>query len=154
VFPIENVSLKNYVHGVEQKSPEAVDQMNTVIANFLLDLTAGSRFSGKMNVDLREIETNMVPFPNHKFLCSGISPIATDNAPRNVTGFFTEAMSRKATLCDVDAHAGMPSDQQLTGYREDEVPALEPGRVEDWALWECPVVFEVFCSLLDKHKRN
>jgi tubulin epsilon len=106
VFPIENASLRNYVHGVEQETEEAFDQMNTVVANFLLDLTAGSRFSGKMNVDLREIETNMVPFPNHKFLCSGISPIVAESAPRNVTGFFTEAMSRKATLCAVDAHAG------------------------------------------------
>jgi tubulin epsilon len=106
VFPIENASLRNYVHGVAQETEEAFDQMNSVVANFLLDLTAGSRFSGKMNVDLREIETNMVPFPNHKFLCSGISPIVSDSAPRNVTGFFTEAMSRKATLCAVDPHSG------------------------------------------------
>jgi tubulin epsilon len=106
VFPIENASLRNYVHGAEQETEAAFDQMNSVVANFLLDLTAGSRFSGKMNVDLREIETNMVPFPNHKFLCSGISPVVTENAPRNVTGFFTEAMSQKATLCAVDAHSG------------------------------------------------
>jgi tubulin epsilon len=105
VFPIENASLRNYVHGAEHESVEAFDQMNSVVANFLLDLTAGSRFSGKMNVDLREIQTNMVPFRNHKFLCSGISPIVPDNAPRSEMALFTEAMSRKATLCDVDAHS-------------------------------------------------
>ena len=106
VFPIENASLENYVHGAEKDTDVAFDQMNSVVANFLLDLTAGSRFSGKMNVDLREIETNMVPFPNHKFLCSGLSPIVPESAPRNVTGFFTEAMSAKATLCAVDPHSG------------------------------------------------
>jgi tubulin epsilon len=105
VFPIENSSLRNYVHGAEHETVEAFDQMNSVVANFLLDLTAGSRFSGRMNVDLREIETNMVPFRNHKFLCSGISPIVPDNAPRTEMALFTEAMSRKATLCDVDAHS-------------------------------------------------
>jgi tubulin epsilon len=106
VFPIANSSLRNYVHGAEHESKEAFDQMNSVVANFLLDLTAGSRFSGKMNVDLREIHTNMVPFRNHRFLCSGISPILMDNAPRSVNGFFTEAMSAKATLCQIDPHAG------------------------------------------------
>lgn len=106
VFPVENASLQNYVHGVEKGDTGAFDQMNSVVANFMLDLTAGSRFSGKMNVDLREIETNMVPFPNHKFLCSGISPILPESAPRNINGYFTEAMSSKATLCEVDPHSG------------------------------------------------
>ncbi|KAH0786688.1 tubulin epsilon chain [Histomonas meleagridis] len=106
VFPIDNSALQNYVYGYEQQTQGAYDQMNTVVANFLLDLTAGSRFSGKMNVDLREIETNMIPFPNHKFLVSGISPIIPKNAPRSVSGFFTEAMSSKASLCDVDPHSG------------------------------------------------
>ena len=106
VFPVENTSLQNYVYGVDKGDTGAFDQMNSVVANFMLDLTAGSRFSGKMNVDLREIETNMVPFPNHKFLCSGISPIIPKNAPRNIQGFFTEAMSSKATLCEVNPNGG------------------------------------------------
>lgn len=106
VFPIDNASLQGFVHGADKDSDKAFDQMNTVVANFLLDLTAGSRFSGKMNVDLREIETNMVPFRNHKWLSSGISPVVPDNQPRNFAGFFAEAMSAKATLCAVDPHAG------------------------------------------------
>jgi len=107
VFPIENNALQRFVSGVEMNTSGAFDQMNSVVANFLLDLTAGCRFSGKMNVDLGEIQTNMVPFPNHKFLVSGISPIVANNPPRSVAGYFTEANSAKATLCDIDPNTGM-----------------------------------------------
>lgn len=106
VFPIENTSLQNFVHGVEKGTSGAFDQMNGVVANFLMDLTAGSRFHGKMNVDLLEIKTNLIPFPNHKFLVSGISPIIASKAPRNINGFFQESMSAKATLCDIDPLKG------------------------------------------------
>ncbi|EAY06317.1 Tubulin/FtsZ family, GTPase domain containing protein [Trichomonas vaginalis G3] len=106
VFPVENASLQRFVSGAEPNTKGAFSQMNSVVANFLLDLTAGSRFSGKMNVDLSEIETNMVPFPHHKFLVGGISPIYPKNPPRSEKSFFSEAMSNKATLCDIDHSQG------------------------------------------------
>ena len=39
---------KSVEKGTEQKTRNAFDQMNNVVARFLLDLTAGSRFSGKL----------------------------------------------------------------------------------------------------------
>lgn len=35
---------------------------------------SGSRFKGEINVDLNEISTNMVPYPNVNFLSSSYSP--------------------------------------------------------------------------------
>ena len=109
VFPVENASLERFVEkGTEQRTKNAFDQMNNVVARFLLDLTAGSRFSGKLNVDLSEIHTNMVPFPNHKFLVSGISPKYPKSPPRSENGFFVEAsLDPSATLADIDTTKGM-----------------------------------------------
>lgn len=106
VFPVENTKLAEFVKGADKDLKGAFSQMNSVVANFLLDLTAGSRFAGKMNVDLSEIETNMVPFPHHKFLVGGISPINPKEAARSESAYFTEAMSRKATLCSIDPTQG------------------------------------------------
>lgn len=106
VFPIENDSLTKFVSGVEDNTKGAFDQMNNVVANFLLDMTAGSRFSGKLNVDLTEIPTNMIPFKNHKFIVSGHSPVLVNNPPRSISGYFSEAMSPKGALCNVDLSKG------------------------------------------------
>lgn len=105
VFPVENSALMNFVHDKED-SKRAFKQMNAVVANFLLDLTAGSRFPGQINVDLSEIKTNMIPYKNHKFLISGISPINPQNAPRSNTGYFTESITTKSALCTVNHSKG------------------------------------------------
>lgn len=106
VFPVENAALERFATGEERGTTSAYDKMNGVVADFLLDLTAGSRFSGRQNVDLLEIKTNLIPFPNHKFLTSGLSPIILSNAPRSQLGYFEEAMSPKGTLCDLEPFKG------------------------------------------------
>ena len=118
VFPVENSALQRFVPSdlqelsktSKEKKVDAFSTMNSVVANFLLDLTAGSRFSGSMNVDLREIETNMIPFPNHKFIIPGYSPIFQENnskAPRDVKSYFSEATSNAGALCCVDVEHGI-----------------------------------------------
>ena len=41
--------------------------MNGIAANLLLNLTAGMRFDGALNVDINEVTTNLVPFPRCTF---------------------------------------------------------------------------------------
>ena len=61
--------------------------MNGIAANLLLNLTAGMRFDGALNVDINEVTTNLVPFPKLHFLLSSMSPAVVPadrgkNSPR------------------------------------------------------------------------
>uniref|UniRef100_A0A1Y1NIM8 Tubulin/FtsZ GTPase domain-containing protein n=1 Tax=Photinus pyralis TaxID=7054 RepID=A0A1Y1NIM8_PHOPY len=80
VFPIENRALFDIVTQTLYRQSSIVEfrpffDMNNLVTNMLLHLTSGSRFSGSMNVDINEINTNMVPFPNLHFLSSSFSPL-------------------------------------------------------------------------------
>jgi len=85
------------------------DGMNGIAANLLLNLTAGMRFEGALNVDLNEITMNLVPFPRLHFLLSSMSPVAVladrgrlAPAPRTVDQIFTEVFGRDRQLASVD----------------------------------------------------
>ena len=54
------------------------EKMNSIVGNYLCNLTASVRFNGDLNVDINEIGTNMVPYPDLKFL---LSSMATTHYP-------------------------------------------------------------------------
>jgi tubulin epsilon len=58
-------------------SEKPFDRMNGIAASVFLNLTAGVRFEGSLNVDLNEITMNMVPYPRMQFLMSSISPMVS-----------------------------------------------------------------------------
>ena len=83
--------------------------MNGIAANLLLNLTAGMRFDGALNVDINEVTTNLVPFPRMHFLLSSMSPAVvpadrgkTVPAPRTMDQIFSEVFSRDRQLASVD----------------------------------------------------
>jgi len=49
--------------------------LNRLIAQVISSLTASVRFSGTLNVDMTEFQTNLVPFPRIHFLMSSMAPI-------------------------------------------------------------------------------
>lgn len=51
------------------------EAMNGIAASMLLNLTAGMRFEGSLNVDLNDISSNLVPFPRMHFLLAGMAPL-------------------------------------------------------------------------------
>ncbi|KAJ3345697.1 nucleotidyltransferase [Entophlyctis luteolus] len=59
--------------GTRKKLP--FDEMNNIVANLILNVTASMRFEGSMNVDINDIVTNLVPFPQQKFLFSSMTPL-------------------------------------------------------------------------------
>ncbi|XP_044756015.1 tubulin epsilon chain-like [Coccinella septempunctata] len=86
VFPAENRALQDLCdrRRLTTRSEDArgcwsvagtFDDLNSILVKLLLHVTSGSRFSGQLNFDMNEINTNMVPFPQMKFLCSSFSPI-------------------------------------------------------------------------------
>ncbi|KAI8469944.1 MAG: epsilon tubulin [Monoraphidium minutum] len=80
------------------------DAMNGVAAGALLNLTAGARFEGSLNVDVNDITSNLVPFPRMHFLLSGLAPLAAPRDLGRLTGgrgvdqLFTDAFARDHQL--------------------------------------------------------
>lgn len=87
VFPVENRALLDIAlrHNGRYSAKNnfslfrPFEDINKIIVDMLLHLTSGSRFGGKMNIDINEINTNMVPFPKLHFLSSGFSPFKLKN---------------------------------------------------------------------------
>lgn len=133
VMPVENQALMDIVTSIQSKSlgsqrgsslsgldsgdvggraghgGKPWDGMNGIAANLLLNLTAGLRFDGSLNVDINEITTNLVPFPKLHFLLSSMSPVAVSAdrgrnipAPRTMDQIFTEVFGRDRQLASVD----------------------------------------------------
>mmetsp|Transcript_11174 Transcript_11174/g.44988 ORF Transcript_11174/g.44988 Transcript_11174/m.44988 type:complete len:400 (+) Transcript_11174:204-1403(+) len=133
VMPVENQALMDIVTSIQSKSlgsqrgsslsgldsgdvggraghgGKPWDGMNGIAANLLLNLTAGMRFDGSLNVDINEITTNLVPFPKLHFLLSSMSPVAMSAdrgrnipAPRTMDQIFTEVFGRDRQLASVD----------------------------------------------------
>lgn len=120
VMPLENQALFDLVSMVDTKtqassarSTEALlgkegkpfDRMNNIAANMLLNLTAGMRFAGSLNVDMNDITMNMVPYPRLHFLVPAMSPLLVTRdraalaAPRRaIDALFSDVMSREYQL--------------------------------------------------------
>jgi len=67
------------IYGICQKQlripkPD-VGNLNRLISKVISSMTASLRFSGELNVDLTEFQTNLVPFPRLHFMTTGMSPI-------------------------------------------------------------------------------
>ena len=79
----------------------------------LLNLTAGVRFDGSLNVDINDITMNMVPFPKMHFLLPSMSPLAAPKGIANTASShkaldraFTEVMSREYQMVKCDPRNG------------------------------------------------
>jgi tubulin epsilon len=68
--------------------------MNNLAANVLLNLTAGMRFEGSLNVDINDITMNMVPFPRFHFLVPSMSPLVTSQVAPQVAASSQRAVDR------------------------------------------------------------
>jgi tubulin alpha len=51
--------------------------LNRCIAQVVSSLTASLRFSGSLNVDLNEFQTNLVPYPRIHFMLSSLAPLVS-----------------------------------------------------------------------------
>merc|ERR1712154_510930 len=49
--------------------------VNNIIAKVVSSVTASLRFEGKLNVDLDEFLTNLVPFPRLHFMTTSLAPV-------------------------------------------------------------------------------
>ena len=115
VFPVTNDALaslseslakadaKGGSGGIGGGRKASFDRMNAVVARFWLDLTSSMRFDGSLNVDLSDITTNMIPYPDCKYIIPGLAPVTLASAdlrlqPRNFDQLFTDVLSPAAQL--------------------------------------------------------
>ncbi len=88
----------------------AFDDMNTIGAHLLCNLTCSMRFEGNLNVDLNEITMNLVPFPRLHFLLSSVAPLYSladkkiSCGPRGINQMFNAAFSRDTQLTTLAPH--------------------------------------------------
>ncbi|XP_043474787.1 tubulin beta chain-like [Leptopilina heterotoma] len=79
-FCIDNDALYHILtKNMEIVSPTYPD-MNHLISNCIAGITASLRFPGQLNMDLRKLLVNMVPFPKLHFFVPGFVPLMTRNA--------------------------------------------------------------------------
>jgi len=104
VLPLENQALAEIVerqtkaagpNKAAKADGKPWDQMNGVAAQLMVNLTAGMRFPGSLNVDLNEISMNLVPFPRLHFLVGAMSPLGV---ARNTEQMFAEVYHRNNQL--------------------------------------------------------
>lgn len=108
--PSSSSSLpKSYNNG---GNSDAFVSMNNIVANLMLNLTCSSRYNGSLNVDLNELTTNLVPYPDLKFIIASQSPICSINNPitshpSRLNNLFSEAFSRDHQMIKSELKSGV-----------------------------------------------
>jgi tubulin epsilon len=98
-------------------APSAHDSMNSIVANLMLNMTSSMRFEGRMNVDINDIVTNLVPFPRLNYLLSSMTPLFSVrdfganryNFLTSIDAMFSDAYLPDTQLLTCDPRTGMYS---------------------------------------------
>ncbi|CAF1032027.1 unnamed protein product [Adineta ricciae] len=96
-FCFDNDALFEILHRTLRFPPANDTDINQILAQVMIGVTACFRFPGQLNMDLRKLAVNMIPFPALHFLMTSLSPIQT-NSYQNLT---------EQSLCKI-AHCDIP----------------------------------------------
>ncbi|SKA99223.1 tubulin alpha [Prosthecobacter debontii] len=86
---LDNEALFRIAKTKLNRSPTYMD-LNNIIALIVSSVTASLRFPGKLNTDLSEFVTNLVPFPGNHFLTASFAPMRTADDESQVRMSFPE----------------------------------------------------------------
>lgn len=75
VFMVDNEAIYDICKSKLGVDRPAYNNLNRLIAQIVSSTTASLRFSGSMNVDLNEFQTNLVPFPRIHFPLVAYAPL-------------------------------------------------------------------------------
>ena len=73
---LDNQALFRIAKSRFQRTPNYMD-LNHIVALIMSSVTASLRFPGRLNTDLGEFVTNLVPFPGCHFLTASFAPMRT-----------------------------------------------------------------------------
>jgi len=80
-FVLDNEATYEICHKVIGIEKPTYSNLNRLISQVVSSLTTSLRFQGSLNVDLKEFQTNLVPYPRIHFLLASYAPVyASDKA--------------------------------------------------------------------------
>jgi len=99
--------------------------LNRLVAQVISSLTASLRFSGALNMDISEFQTNLVPFPRIHFMLSSYAPVVSKekafHEANSVAEITQAAFEKDSMMAECDPRHGKYMACCLM-YRGDIVP--------------------------------
>jgi tubulin alpha len=99
--------------------------LNRLVAQVISSLTASLRFSGALNMDISEFQTNLVPFPRIHFMLSSYAPVISKeksvHEAMSVAEITQSAFEKDSMMAECDPRHGKYMACCLM-YRGDVVP--------------------------------
>jgi tubulin alpha len=99
--------------------------LNRLVAQVISSLTASLRFSGALNMDISEFQTNLVPFPRIHFMLSSFAPVISKekayHEANSVAEITQSAFEKDSMMAECDPRHGKYMACCLM-YRGDIVP--------------------------------
>ena len=109
-FCFDNMVLFDLLHQAQRVSAGHFADVNHLLAEVMLGVTACFRFPGQLNTDLRKLAVNMIPFPTLHFLLASFSPLRSrpSNKYQNLTEhhLVQQIFDRRNQMSAVDFHQG------------------------------------------------
>ena len=99
--------------------------LNRLIAQVISSMTASLRFSGVLNMDINEFQTNLVPYPRIHFMLSSYAPVITPHKAlmenMSVAEITSQVFDSNSMMCKCDPRRGKFMACCLM-YRGDVIP--------------------------------
>ncbi len=86
---LDNQALFRIAKSRYQRTPNYMD-LNHIVALIMSSVTASLRFPGRLNTDLSEFVTNLVPFPGCHFLTASFAPMRSSEKDASVRTNFSD----------------------------------------------------------------
>jgi tubulin beta len=107
---LDNEALFRIAKTRFQRSPNYMD-LNHIVALIMSSVTASLRFPGRLNTDLNEYVTNLVPFPGNHFLTASFAPMRSAQSESVVRTNFAdlarETFSEDNFTAEIDWRTGV-----------------------------------------------
>ena len=102
--------LFDLLHQTQRVSSGHFSDVNHLLAEVMLGVTACFRFPGPLNTDLRKLAVNMIPFPTLHFLLASFSPLRSRPSTRHKDltehHLVQQIFDRRNQMSAVDLHQG------------------------------------------------
>ncbi|CAF1569525.1 unnamed protein product [Rotaria magnacalcarata] len=82
-FCFDNITLFDILNKTLRLPQGSYTDINHILAQVMIGITACFRFPGQLNMDLRKLAVNMIPFPALHFLTTSFSPLQARHIARH-----------------------------------------------------------------------
>jgi len=109
-FTLDNEAMYSICNNNLKIEKPTYKDLNRVTSQVISSLTTSLRFDGSLNVDMREFQTNLVPYPRIHFLTTSYAPLLSSavalNERSSVKDITNAAFDAQNMMVKVDPRAG------------------------------------------------